>query len=102
MTPTASEPRRACWRARSRVRLREDGRLDEGDPGSEVRRYAYKKGAAVVFGSKFMHSTEPGAGRNGEPYAYLCFTFGTTDMAAWPQVRARRACAKRAGRAVPP
>jgi len=46
----------------------------------------YKKGTAVVFGSKFMHSTEPGAGRDGDPHAYLCFTFGTTDMAAWPQI----------------
>ena len=78
------------FRARLRpTRLRKDGLLDEGEPGSEVRRYTYKKGKAVVFGSKFMHSTEPGAGRDGETHAYLCFTFGTTDQRAWPQVRPR-------------
>lgn len=67
-------------------RLRKDGLLDEGDPGSTLRRYKYSKGKAIIFGSKFMHSTEPGAGKNGAPHAYLCFTFGTTDSRAWPQV----------------
>jgi|UniRef100_A0A7S3BZD8 hypothetical protein len=66
--------------------LRNRGSLDEGDPGSEIRRYEYRKGRAIVFGSKFMHSTEPGSGRGGEPHAYLCFTLGTTDQASWPTI----------------
>lgn len=68
------------------AQLRKDGLLDEGEPGSEIRRYTYRKGKAIVFGSKFMHSTEPGACQGDEPHAYLCFTFGTTDPAAWPQI----------------
>eukprot|EP00327_Prymnesium_parvum_P000391 CAMPEP_0182838122 /NCGR_PEP_ID=MMETSP0006_2-20121128/23122_1 /TAXON_ID=97485 /ORGANISM="Prymnesium parvum, Strain Texoma1" /LENGTH=277 /DNA_ID=CAMNT_0024967099 /DNA_START=138 /DNA_END=971 /DNA_ORIENTATION=- len=66
--------------------LQKEGLLDEGEPGSEIRRYEYKKGKAIVFASKFMHSTEPGAGYNGEPHAYLCFTFGTTNMDSWAQI----------------
>jgi hypothetical protein len=53
---------------------------------SEVRRYAYSKGKAVVFGSGFEHSTEPGAGLDGEAHAYLCFTFGTDQQERWPQI----------------
>ena len=50
------------------------------------RRYQYKKGKAVVFGSRFLHSTEPGCGHDGEVHAYLCFTFGTDDQSAWPRI----------------
>ena len=46
----------------------------------------YKKGRAVVFGSGFEHSTEPGAGRDGEAHAYLCFTFGTDQQEKWPEI----------------
>ena len=54
--------------------------------GEEARRYVYQKGKAVVFGSLFDHSTEPGAGRDGQPHAYLCFTFGTDREASWPNI----------------
>jgi len=47
-------------------------------------RYVYKRGKAIVFGSQFEHSTEPGEGK--EPHAYLCFTFGTDDQARWPEI----------------
>ena len=32
----------------------------------EERRYAYQKGRAIVFGSRFEHSTEVGSGRDGQ------------------------------------
>lgn len=32
---------------------------------STVRRYAYRRGTAIAFGSGFEHSTEPGRGRHG-------------------------------------
>ena len=49
-----------------------------------VGRYVYRKGRAIVFGSSFVHSTEPGEGRDGEVHAFLGFTFGTDDPRAWP------------------
>ena len=51
-----------------------------------LRRYEYTKGKAIVFGSRFEHSTEPGAGHEGEPHAYLCFMFGTDEQARWPDI----------------
>ena len=64
------------------IRLQPDGRTPE------LRRYVYQKGKAVVFGSRFEHSTEPGASRepNDGPHAYLCFTFGTDIQARWPDI----------------
>lgn len=56
------------------------------DDGEKVRRYPYKKGRAVVFSSGFEHSTEPGCGQDGEPHVYLCFTFGTDQQEAWPEI----------------
>ena len=53
-----------------------------------LRQYCYKKGKALVFGSRFEHSTEPGAGHEGEQHAYLCFMFGTGDQAAWADISA--------------
>ena len=49
-------------------------------------RYTYRKGKALVFGSRFEHSTEPGAGQEGEQHAFLCFMFGTHDQAAWADI----------------
>ena len=38
-------------------------------------RYEYKKGSAIVLGSSFEHSTEPGAAHADDGiHAYLCFT----------------------------
>ena len=51
-----------------------------------LKRYEYRRGKAIVFGSGFEHSTEPGAGHDGEVHAYLCFTFGTDDQERWPQI----------------
>jgi len=50
------------------------------------RRYVYSKGRAIAFGDRFMHSTEPGSGRDGQQHAYLCFTFGTADPVRWPAI----------------
>jgi len=49
-------------------------------------RYEYRKGKAIVFGSQFEHSTEPGEGHNGECHAFLCFTFGTDEQSRWTQI----------------
>ena len=51
-----------------------------------VRRYEYTKGRAVVFGSQFEHSTEPGEGRDAQCHAYLCFTFGTDKQEKWAEI----------------
>lgn len=56
-------------------------------PGQRTaRRYTYAKGRAIVFGSGFVHSTEPGRSLGGETHAFLCFTFGTDEQAAWPEI----------------
>lgn len=73
--------------------LQPDGQLALGTANAErvqersdLRRYAYKKGKAIAFGSRFEHSTEPGAGQNGEVHAYLCFMFGTDDQSRWADI----------------
>ena len=52
----------------------------------EERRYAYQKGRAIVFGSRFEHTTEVGSGRDGQLHAYLCFTFGTDQQQRWAEI----------------
>ena len=52
----------------------------------EERRYAYQKGRAIVFGSRFEHTTEVGSGRDGQLHAYLCFTFGTDQQQRWGEI----------------
>lgn len=52
----------------------------------EERRYAYQKGRAIVFGSRFEHTTEVGSGRDGQVHAYLCFTFGTDEQQRWGEI----------------
>lgn len=49
-------------------------------------RYEYRKGRAIVFGSGFTHATEAGTAAPGEQHTYLCFTFGTDIMSAWPDI----------------
>jgi hypothetical protein len=53
---------------------------------SSLARYEYRKGRAIVFGSGFTHATEPGSAAPGEHHTYLCFTFGTDLMSAWPGI----------------
>lgn len=57
----------------------------EGGEGT-TRRYVYRKGRALVFGSRFEHATEPGAGRDGEAHVYLSLTFGTDEQARWADI----------------
>ena len=38
---------------------------DADADGARRRRYTYRKGRAIVFGSRFVHSTEPGAAKGG-------------------------------------
>jgi hypothetical protein len=51
-----------------------------------TRRYVYRRGRAIVFGSRFSHSTEPGRTADGAPHVYLCFTFGTDQPERWPMI----------------
>ena len=74
-----SRPPRAAGAAD--VPFGEGGGADEG-----VRRYVYRRGRAVVFGAGFEHSTEPGAGRDGQAHVYLCFTFGTDRQERWREI----------------
>lgn len=60
--------------------------VGQGGMAPELARHKYQKGRAIVFGSGFVHSTEPGAAADGECHSYLCFTFGTDDMEAWPDI----------------
>jgi hypothetical protein len=52
------------------------------DCAGVVHQYRYEEGEAILFGSHFMHSTEPGTARRGAaaPHAFLCFTFGSDDL----------------------
>ena len=52
-----------------------------------TRRYDYTLGKAIVFGSGFRHSTEPGRAAAGtSPHVYLCFTFGSDMPEHWPLI----------------
>ena len=47
------------------------------DTSGQARQYKYRKGKAVVFGSRFWHSTEVGKSVGDQVHTYLCFSFGT-------------------------
>ena len=66
-------------------------RATEGDSVSDggeatQRRYSYRRGKALVFGSRFEHATEPGSGRDGEAHCYLSLTFGTDEQRRWAEI----------------
>ena len=56
-----------------------------GDRKGPLRQYTYKAGEAIVFSSKFVHSTEPGCAvdGSGRPHAFLCWTFGSDKEEHW-------------------
>lgn len=58
------------------------------DTSGAVQRYQYQRGRAIVFGSGFEHSTEPGetAEAGSAPHVYLCFTFGTDRQERWGDI----------------
>lgn len=58
--------------------------LAYGDFRSQRRVYSYAMGRGVVFGDRFLHSTE--AGETELPSVFLCFNFGTDKMDRWPQL----------------
>ena len=59
----------------------------EAAGATTTRRYVYRRGKALVFGSGFRHSTEPGRSRDpSRPHAYLSFTFGTDRPEHWPMI----------------
>lgn len=53
-----------------------------------LKQYRYRRGEAIVFSSKFIHSTEPGQALGGHrtPHAFLCFTFGTDKREHWDTI----------------
>lgn len=57
------------------------GNLLYHDAYCEEQIYKYSRGTAVCFGGDFYHSTEPF--ESTEPYVFLCFTFGVTDLELW-------------------
>jgi len=65
---------------------------DTGDSGNllyhdihgEEQVYKYAPGTAVCFGGEFYHSTEPF--ESPDPYTFLCFTFGVTDIELWDSI----------------
>ena len=62
----------------------ETGNLLFHDDQGEETVYHYSTGTAVCFGGGFYHSTEPF--QSAEPYVFLCFTFGVTDMELWDSI----------------
>ena len=44
------------------------------------------RGKAIVFGSGFKHSTEPGHGRAGKVHTFLSIEFGTDRDEFWPMM----------------
>ena len=77
------------------------GKPDAPPPGASaqpeataraLRQYTYRKGTALVFSSRFRHSTQPGracAARDHagyQPQVYLCFVFGTDRSEHWPSI----------------
>ena len=47
--------------------------------------YRYRKGKAILFGSDFLHSTEPF--KSEQKFIFLCFTFGTNDLSKWDEIK---------------
>ena len=43
--------------------------------------YRYRKGKAILFGSDFLHSTEPF--KSEQKFIFLCFTFGTNAVSLY-------------------
>jgi len=60
------------------------GNLLYHDAYEEEQVYKYSRGTAACFGGGFYHSTEPFESK--EPYVFLCFTFGTTDLEHWAAI----------------
>lgn len=54
-----------------------------------IGRYQYRRGEALILGSRFVHSSEPG--QSQQPEALLSFTFGTDRMRYWPGLAATAA-----------
>ena len=72
-----------------------DSRAADDAPGAtarSLRQYTYRKGTALVFSSRFRHSTQPGRARAApdsaglRPHVYLCFVFGTDRSEHWPSI----------------
>jgi len=75
--------------------VKNDSKIPDNDTGiPDIRRYEYRKGKAIVFGSRFEHSTEPGV-RPGVPQAYLCFVFGSDKAKIWEHIQSTTAAQSR-------
>lgn len=63
----------------------ETGHLLYKDVFQVERKYRYRKGKAITFGGNFIHSTEPF--RSKQKFIFLCFAYGTKDMAVWGDIK---------------
>ena len=61
--------------------ISEKGHLLYMSPDEDELVYNYEPGTAVSFGADFYHSTQPFV--SPEPYAFLAFTYGTSDSRYW-------------------
>lgn len=60
---------------------------DPDDPAAiELAQYRYKLHRALVFASRFRHSTQPGRASGDRPHVFLCFVFGTDRPFHWPAI----------------
>jgi hypothetical protein len=59
-------------------------RRGKNETTGEVMRYRYQKRVGIVFGSRFVHSTEPGS--SDRPQVYLCMQFGSDRQEHWPAI----------------
>jgi len=61
------------------------GHLLFKDVFDKENKYRYQKGKAIIFGSDFLHSTEPFDSQN--KFIFLCFTYGSRDLSKWQSIK---------------
>ena len=59
------------------------GHLLYKDVNDKTAVYKYKRGECIVFGDKFLHSTQP---YSQKEVTFLCFTFGSNKRKHWKKI----------------
>ena len=86
ITPLYDYEEQESFQLLYRATERQGDGVSPGGGEATTRRYTYRRGKALVFGSRFEHATEPGAGRDGEAHCYLSLTFGTDEQQRWAEI----------------